>query len=256
MPLSYQAAEGEDLCNSATKNTKVLLRVYSTDNPNLVEKITLSTNNQNKITDRDLRANDPVQRDIEQIMLNQYGYFYERKNKQFKNIKGPDRRKIIPSPKAAQSYLAIVRAKPANARGYLSSIWSDFYSEIFQNTSVPDLILSYKIYQICHSEARASSKQEDMPQIEKDCRVYGLFHIARAIGKTLVNDQWGHKNREYIKKLSEECETGDILKDNYKIALQLIIELREQSEKIQATPAMYFKNTNSQKELNKRLSSL
>lgn len=42
------------------ESVKVLLRVYSTDNPSLVEKITLTTNNQNKITDRDdLRANDP-----------------------------------------------------------------------------------------------------------------------------------------------------------------------------------------------------
>lgn len=54
-------------------DTRILLRIYSTDNPNLVERITLSTNNQNKITDRDLRANDPVQRDIEQIMYTKYG---------------------------------------------------------------------------------------------------------------------------------------------------------------------------------------
>ena len=108
----------------------MLLRVYSTDNPSLVEKITLTTNNQNKITDRDLRANDPVQRDIERIMSDKYGYFYERKNKQYKSLRGPNKKKVVPSPKAARAYLAVVRAKPANARGYLGAIWSDFYGDI------------------------------------------------------------------------------------------------------------------------------
>jgi hypothetical protein len=84
------------------KHVNILLRVYSTDNPSLVEKITLTTNNQNKITDRDLRANDPVQRDIERIMSEKYDYFYERKNKQQKNLKGPPKKKIVPSPKAAR----------------------------------------------------------------------------------------------------------------------------------------------------------
>lgn len=164
--------------NELDKHVNILLRVYSTDNPSLVEKITLTTNNQNKITDRDLRANDPVQRDIERIMSEKYDHFYERKNKQQKNLKGPARKKVVPSPKAAQAYLAVVRAKPANARGYLGSIWSDFYSEIFENASVADLLVAYKIYQLCHTEARAAKKLASISTRERDCRVYGLFHIA------------------------------------------------------------------------------
>jgi len=169
-------------------NVKILLRVYSTDNPSLVEKITLTTNNQNRITDRDLRANDPVQRDIEQRMLDLYSYYYERKNKQHRSLSGPTRRKIVPSPKAAQAYLAVVRAKPANARGYLGSIWSDFYSEIFENASVIDLLVSYKIFQVCHAEALNSRKLKKITAREQDCRVYVVFHIARTIGHSLLKD--------------------------------------------------------------------
>jgi hypothetical protein len=84
---------------SLKSDTRVLLRVYATDNPTLVEKITLTTNNQNKITDRDLRANDPVQSDIQQLMRDKYGYFYERKNKQFRGLRGPDKKKIVHSQK-------------------------------------------------------------------------------------------------------------------------------------------------------------
>ena len=103
---------------------------------------TLRVENQNKVTDRDLRANDPVQRDIEKVMLAKYDHHYERKNKQHKSVRGPAKKKIVPSPKAAQAYLAIARRKPSNARGYLGAIWSDFYEEIFSNASVPDLLLT------------------------------------------------------------------------------------------------------------------
>lgn len=93
-----------------------LLRVYATDSPSLVEKITLTTNNQNRVTDRDLRANDPVQRDIERLMIEKYGYYCERKNKQHKNLPPEKRKSVVPSPKAAQAYLAIGRGKPSIAR--------------------------------------------------------------------------------------------------------------------------------------------
>jgi len=149
-----EAYERHELSNQV----RVLLRLYSTDNNALIEKITLTTNNQNKITSRDLRANDAVQRDIERLMYEKYIYYYERKNKQYRNLKGPNKKKIVPSPKAAQAYLAIIRGKPANARGYLGAIWSDFYSEIFEHASVIDLLVSYKIFQLCRDKSLSIKK--------------------------------------------------------------------------------------------------
>lgn len=235
------------------KHVNILLRVYSTDNPSLVEKITLTTNNQNRITDRDLRANDPVQRDIERIMSEKYDHFYERKNKQQKNLKGPARKKIVPSPKAAQAYLAVVRAKPANARGYLGAIWSDFYSEIFKNASVADLLVAYKIYQLCHAEARTANKLTTISITERDCRVYGLFHISRAIGYILLKDSWGHGNIAKVETILTQFEEDQLGSDIYEKALNLIVAARIADEKDYPIPAMYFKNTVSQRKLNARL---
>jgi hypothetical protein len=235
------------------EKVKVLLRVYSTDNPTLVEKITLTTNNQNKITDRDLRANEPVQRDIERRMSHQYDHFYERKNKQYKSLRGPNKKKIVPSPKAAQAYLAVVRAKPANARGYLGAIWSDFYSEIFENASVADLLVSYKILQLCHAEALITKKLHEINAQERDCRVYGVFHIARTMGYALLKDSWGHGNLEEVEKLLVKFEDNSIPNSVYKEALEVVMAVREEDEKKSTVPAMYFKNTVSQRNLNAKL---
>jgi hypothetical protein len=66
-------------------DVRVMVRIYETSDTDLVDKIVLTTNNQNKISSRDLRANDPVQIDMEsgfQI----YDFYYERKTRQFDTI--------------------------------------------------------------------------------------------------------------------------------------------------------------------------
>jgi len=241
--------------NQLREDTKVLLRIYSTDNPNLVERITLTTNNQNKITDRDLRANDPVQRDIEKIMHDKYQYFYERKNKQHRHLRGSDKKKVVHSPKAAQAYLAIVRFKPANARGYLNAIWSDFYTEIFENASVVDLLVAYKIHQYCHIKALEGKQLENVTSLERDCRVYGVFHIARAMGFALVEDKWGHANTSKIEELFTNICEGFDLETYYIDALHIVMAMREKDQDDYQVLAMYFKNTHSHRRLNSILRS-
>lgn len=238
-----------------SSKVKILLRVYATDNPSLVEKITLTTNNQNKITDRDLRANDPVQHDIGRIMSEKYNYFYERKNKQHKALNNQNKKRIVPSPKAAQAYLAVVRAKPSNARGYLGAIWSDFYTEIFENASVADLLLSYKIFQLCHNEAVGVEKNNNITANEKNCRVYGVFHIARAIGHYLLKDSWGNKNIEKVEKVLNNFDADELPDGIYEKALNLVMAIREKDQDSHPVPAMYFKNSTSQRNLNSKLNA-
>jgi len=45
-------------------DTRVMLRIYETADAQLVDKIVLTTNNQNKISSRDLRSNDKIQIDM------------------------------------------------------------------------------------------------------------------------------------------------------------------------------------------------
>lgn len=63
-------------------DARVLARIYETSDPKFVGRIVLTTNNQNQITGRDLRANEPVQLDME-AAFRIYDYWYERKPRQF-----------------------------------------------------------------------------------------------------------------------------------------------------------------------------
>lgn len=246
-----EASEKKQLQN----NVKVLLRVYSTDNPNLVEKITLTTNNQNRITDRDLRANDPVQRDIENLMFEKFGYFYERKNRQHKHLSPSNKRKVVPSPKAAQAYLAIVRGKPSNARGYLGAIWSDFYKEIFENASVADLLLSFKIFSFCHRKSLEAKRSEKISSLERETRVYGVFHIALTIGFKVTKGRWGNANMVNIEKLISDFEDETKFEILYENATKIVVNKRKEDIEESPIAAMYFKANKSQKALNSYLHS-
>jgi hypothetical protein len=63
------------------QDVRVITRIYETSDPALVSRIVLTTNNQNQIKSRNLRANDPVQLDMEEGFRN-YRFLYERKPRQ------------------------------------------------------------------------------------------------------------------------------------------------------------------------------
>lgn len=92
----------------------VITRIYETNDQNLVNKIVLTTNSQNQISSRNLRANDPTQIDMEKAFeIN--GYMYERKPRQFEN-KQVDVEKIFDNEFVGQSYMAIVLKNPSDAQ--------------------------------------------------------------------------------------------------------------------------------------------
>ncbi len=71
-----------DKAGKLAADTRVMLRIYETADVQLVDKIVLTTNNQNKISSRDLRSNDKFQVDMQEA-FSKYGLFYERKVNQY-----------------------------------------------------------------------------------------------------------------------------------------------------------------------------
>lgn len=239
------------------KDVRLLLRIYATDNPNLAERITLTTNNQNRITDRDLRANDSIQVDIQKIMKERFDYYYERKNKQYRSIRGSQKQRIVPNSKAAQGYLAIVRRKPSIARGYLGKIWSDYYKEIFENATVGDLLASYLIYRYSYNQARSARKNSSAERLQSEVAVYGLFHIARICGFLLLNDKWGKEHEESVKDLIIKLNKNkSALNESYDKALRILVRIREKSISKYPNPTLYFKAGEVQKDLERELASM
>ena len=97
--------------NNLAPDVRVLVRIYETDDPDLVSQIVRTTNNQNKITNRNLRANDSVHIDMEKAFETR-GFRYERKPKQFDN-EDIDLDKLFTNESVAQWFLAVVLSNPA-----------------------------------------------------------------------------------------------------------------------------------------------
>lgn len=101
----------------------VMTRVYETPKTGLVDKIVLTTNNQNRISSCDLRANDVVQIDMERG-FGIYDLLYERKQRQHDSA-SQDPTKIVPNEAVGQWYLAVVLKNPADGRGRKYKIWGN-----------------------------------------------------------------------------------------------------------------------------------
>ncbi len=126
-------------------DTRVLLRIYEAADSDLVDKIVLTTNNQNKINSRDLRANDPVQVDMERAFAS-YGYSYERKPRQYDNQDNIDVQRIIANEIVAQSYLAVVLKKPSDARRRKYKVWGELYETVFSGHMIEPHVIATSVY--------------------------------------------------------------------------------------------------------------
>jgi hypothetical protein len=170
-------------------DTKLLLRIYETNDLELVDKIVLTTNNQNKITGRNLRANDKTQFDLEKGFL-LYGFSLERKPRQYEStIITKD--KIVPNEELAVAYLGIFLRKPSDARSRKYKVWDEFYSKIFSGVdTVEPYLLSVLIFRKTSEYIQTSfaiSADDTIRYLAKNAS----FHISRIVAFLFKNgDNW------------------------------------------------------------------
>ena len=225
----------------------VLIKILETKDANLIGKITLTTNNQNKITSRDLKANDPTQILIQQNILKKYKLHYERKTKEFYRNTKVLRKHIVPNNKVGQAYLSTVLRRPAIARGY-----QRFLSFARQVCVIEDLLLSFLIYDFVASRSRG----KDISVVKNEVAVYGSFHLTRLCWYQLTNDKYGasniHSTAALVNTISKK---PDSLIKIYLKAITLLTKEWERVRKLDKNPALYFKNMNSQDMVEKLISS-
>lgn len=83
--------EDDDIDNKVFDNKEVLLKVITFDQgmkdevskQRLIDELSLTTNNQSKVTVADRKSNSNVQIDFQKYIYNNYGYFYHRKTDEF-----------------------------------------------------------------------------------------------------------------------------------------------------------------------------
>lgn len=163
-------------------DVEVLVKVFETTDPSFVSRVVLTTNNQNAISSRDLKANDPIQVDYQWAFEQLYELRYERKPREFVGLTRTEARAVVANEKVAQAYQAIVRKKPTMARTQKYRLWDpDNYPHIFPNTTVEKHVLAYYIYAFClEQKDEALKKWEDDP-IRYAIVSYGVFHLARVL---------------------------------------------------------------------------
>lgn len=214
---------------SLQKDTRVLVKIYQTGDSNLVDRIVLTTNNQNKISGRNLRSNDDDQSDLEKGFA-LYNLFYERKPRQYDNVAGANKSNIISNDTVATAYLGIVLKRCSDARSRKYKVWSEFYDKIFDGGTVQPYVLASLIY----TEVRESLKKdryiENTDANSRYLAKNASFHIARIVSHHLRgSDSW--TDRALLDKQIKEISAGNIDFDTLTdTAFQILIKLTDQNK--------------------------
>lgn len=166
-------------------DTEVLLKIHATTDKNIIDRITVATNNQNPINLRDLKSNEDIQIYYQNYIYEKYGYYYERKRNEFKALNKEEKKKIIINEKMGQAYLAIGLKRPNQALGSKSDIFKDEFDNVFLKSSAEKLMYSYFIYQFVELKQKETAR-EGLEEIVLGIIIYGSFHISRILSSLLL----------------------------------------------------------------------
>ncbi|TXM70870.1 AIPR family protein [Methylobacterium sp. WL120] len=178
----------------------VLVRIYELpdDDEDLVQKITRATNNQNPVDLKDLKSNDLIQKNLEE-MISSLGYTYRRKRAD--GVSATE----ITNTTVAEAVLAIWRQRPHQARFMTTEHFGKLYEQIFTvGLNGTQAIISVLILRI------AENKRKRPPEGSPDYLQYGSRFIAMLMGIYLLNDlgvdlgQLNHLKFQQARSILEE----------------------------------------------------
>ncbi len=171
--LAHAARDG-----TLRPDTRVLLKIFETTDPTLSSRIVLTTNNQNRISTRDLKANDAVQQDM-QRRFESYNLLYEHKVNQYATTTLAAGQRIVSNEDVGQAFLAIALKKPGDARRRKYKVWTDNYGDIFSGSSVEPHVVCLLLYQAANTWARTARRAAGITELRRKLINNGLLHIAR-----------------------------------------------------------------------------
>lgn len=155
----------------------VLLRLYelADDDQDFVQDITYATNSQNPVDLRDLRSNDPVQKQLE-IGIADLGYTYKRQREDTGS--GTT---ILTANIVAEATLAIWRHMPQQAKFRRKEHFGKLYSTIFNGLHAAQAVLAVLIFRMVENE-RKRPDDTNPP----DFLPYASHYLAMQVGDGLL----------------------------------------------------------------------
>jgi hypothetical protein len=221
MTLASSAKRGQ-----LQDDVEVLVKVFETTDDKFVSKVVLTTNNQNAINSRDLKANDQIQEDYQLAFSRFHGLRYERKPREFKGLSRDDSKTVVSNEKVAQAFLAIVKKKPTTARAQKYRIWEDeWYQQLFPSVTIEKHVLAYLIYDYClKAKKEALTRWQDDP-IRYSIVSYGVFHLARVLAYKFTKKEYWDDPKETSAWIEKIRAKPNILNRHYGVSVTLIKRL-------------------------------
>lgn len=129
----------ENIDKLENEGRNILLKIVNTDSINISDMIISSTNRQNAIKPAQLKATDPIQKDIEQLLLKN-GIYYERRKNYYKN-RGIDKHKIVTLENLAQYLESIYYGNCSGARNNPTTLLKSekLYNKLFNSSINPKI---------------------------------------------------------------------------------------------------------------------
>lgn len=209
----------------------VLVRVIESDDPPTVNKVIRATNRQTPVKEESLRATDEVQLLIDRHMLDQ-GLYYDRRRNYYKNV-GKPRGKIVSVKALTQALLAIVLAKPDDARARPGDYLSDDtqYEKVFNDHAkveiYPWAIRAQKLvdgFLLASSGMTTSEKNDSRFLVSADIivrklgylpsaaeHVFGLGDVADVVTADEVAASLGDLRKAFAKEMKKSDSARDRL---------------------------------------------
>lgn len=159
-------------------DTRVLLKIFETSDSTLASRIVLTTNNQNRISTRDLKANDAVQQDMQRRFA-RYNLLYEHIINQYATTALSSGQKIVSNEEVGQSYLAIALKKPGDARRRKYKVWTHNYIEIFSGSTAEPHVICILLYHASSAWALTARRNTGITESRRRLINNALLHIAR-----------------------------------------------------------------------------
>lgn len=233
--------------------TQVLVRVLKTNSPDLADRLVVTTNNQNRITARELKAKDSIQYSIQSAFENRFDLWYERTSNEFAGIARQERRSIISNQRLGQAYLAVALKRPGDARGRLYKIWSEDYEGVFNANVYPEAyLLSYKIV-----EKSKELKRIKYPKLRSDIRkailANGVMHLARTMAFLWRrSDNWTDQD-QLLQDIEALDKNPDILDPYFEHAIDILDRIFKRDSQFRKDPSIALKSPRMDREINRSL---
>ncbi len=163
-------------------NVEVLLRIIETRDRTISEKISESANRQTPVTTRDLRANDWIQRKLEEEFRS-LGYYYERKKNQHADQPIKER---LDAETVGQVFLAFDLDMPAEAKNQKTMVFGEKYADIFDEAkrTAKELLFPMLLYKPIEDTKREiqRKKRKMSPVTDEEAFVsLATFHILNSM---------------------------------------------------------------------------